>query len=458
MGPEATESDFVSGALVRRIELPLKAKEQTSPLDQEFDGDNRPANTKPTVVIKIEEEEDEGEGEGEGEGDDHGEDPGFNDFTVTSMADCSSGGSSGRAASSSSSAAEALPRPMEGLHEVGLPPFLKKTYEMVEDPASDAVVSWSRNGKSFVVWDQHEFSKDLLPKYFKHNNFSSFIRQLNTYGFRKIDSDRWDFAHEFFQRGKKPLLNNIRRRARASQSHPRRAGMSLTISENKRTVDVEAQAEIMKKDGDELRLEIFKLRQEQEISQNEISAIEERIRRAENRHQHMFLFLAKAVRNPNFVQQLIQKKRSSDPEMRQLKMAGGHSKKRPRLQMPIDPEAAEFLIEVMKPNLSDDNQESGGFPASGDGEVTGCELGQEPRNGEITPSEPDCVFSDMSEVYQVVSDNLLGDIGNVENEEIAEALKDSNLYLEFEGLIRKSRDWEGYEAEFLEPAAVGAMP
>ncbi|OWM83129.1 hypothetical protein CDL15_Pgr011811 [Punica granatum] len=64
----------------------------------------------------------------------------------------------------------------------------------------------------------------------------------------------------------------------------------------------------------------------------------------------------------------------------------------------------------------------------------------------------------MSEVYQVVSDNLLGDIGNVENEEIAEALKDSNLYLEFEGLIRKSRDWEGYEAEFLEPAAVGAMP
>lgn len=62
-----------------------------------------------------------------------------------------------------------------------LPPFLAKTYEMVEDPSSDSIVSWSANNKSFVVWDPTEFARDLLPKFFKHNNFSSFIRQLNTY-------------------------------------------------------------------------------------------------------------------------------------------------------------------------------------------------------------------------------------------------------------------------------------
>jgi heat shock transcription factor len=60
-------------------------------------------------------------------------------------------------------------------------PFLTKTYQLVEDPAVDDVISWNEDGSTFVVWRPAEFARDLLPKYFKHNNFSSFVRQLNTY-------------------------------------------------------------------------------------------------------------------------------------------------------------------------------------------------------------------------------------------------------------------------------------
>lgn len=62
-----------------------------------------------------------------------------------------------------------------------LPPFLVKAYDMVDDPSTDSIVGWSPSNKSFIVWNPPEFCRDLLPRFFKHNNFSSFIRQLNTY-------------------------------------------------------------------------------------------------------------------------------------------------------------------------------------------------------------------------------------------------------------------------------------
>lgn len=79
---------------------------------------------------------------------------------------------------------------MEGTSNKGLlecgrkctpPPFLLKTYMLVEDPATDDVISWNAKGTAFVVWQPPEFARDLLPTLFKHSNFSSFVRQLNTY-------------------------------------------------------------------------------------------------------------------------------------------------------------------------------------------------------------------------------------------------------------------------------------
>ncbi|CAI9753475.1 unnamed protein product [Fraxinus pennsylvanica] len=94
-------------------------------------------------------------------------------------------------------------------------PFLTKTYQLVDDPTTNHIVSWGEDETTFVVWRPSEFARDLLPNYFKHNNFSSFVRQLNTYGFRKIVPDRWEFANDFFKKGEKQLLCEIHRRKTA---------------------------------------------------------------------------------------------------------------------------------------------------------------------------------------------------------------------------------------------------
>ncbi|KAL7581182.1 hypothetical protein ACA910_005971 [Epithemia clementina (nom. ined.)] len=104
------------------------------------------------------------------------------------------------------------------------PVFLRKTYKMI-DTAHSSIATWSDGGTTFVVKDTEKFAAEVIPEFFKHNNFSSFVRQLNFYGFRKIKSDPlrirdaesseesrfWKFRHEKFQRGREDLLGEIRK-------------------------------------------------------------------------------------------------------------------------------------------------------------------------------------------------------------------------------------------------------
>lgn len=198
------------------------------------------------------------------------------------------------------------PQPREGLHDTGPPPFLTKTFDMVDDPTTNHIVSWNRGGSSFVAWDPHSFSTNLLPRYFKHNNFSSFVRQLNTYGFRKIDPDRWEFANEGFLSGQKHLLRNIKRRKALSQPLTQQQAPDACVEVGRFGLDGEIDR--LKRDKQVLMMELVKLRQQQQNARSYIQAMEQRLQAIEQKQQQMMQFLARAMQNPAFLQQLVQQK------------------------------------------------------------------------------------------------------------------------------------------------------
>ncbi|KAL1917063.1 uncharacterized protein VTP21DRAFT_5261 [Calcarisporiella thermophila] len=118
--------------------------------------------------------------------------------------------------------------------------FVHKLHSMLEDDRNSELIRWADMGDIFFVTDPTEFSRTILPQYFKHNNWQSFVRQLNMYGFHKVNdlfhsnspdaqnSACWEFKHPSFLRGRPELLANIKRKCPKSQSSLGMGKPSLT--------------------------------------------------------------------------------------------------------------------------------------------------------------------------------------------------------------------------------------
>jgi hypothetical protein len=63
--------------------------------------------------------------------------------------------------------------------------FLSKLYDILNNSTYKEIIYWNKEGKGIIISNVNEFRTIVLPKYYKHSNYSSFVRQLYLYGFHK---------------------------------------------------------------------------------------------------------------------------------------------------------------------------------------------------------------------------------------------------------------------------------
>lgn len=102
-------------------------------------------------------------------------------------------------------------------------PFVRKLYDMVSSPETDALIGWAEEGRSFWIRDPDALETLLLPRVFKHNRIAFFTKQLKSYGFKQrlgpsILSVAKEWYHEGgrFVRGDESKLDTILRSGSAN--------------------------------------------------------------------------------------------------------------------------------------------------------------------------------------------------------------------------------------------------
>lgn len=103
-------------------------------------------------------------------------------------------------------------------------PFPEKLYEMLaseSDDSPDGIVSWIPHGRAFIVRKPKQFTSAIMPKYFRQTKLTSFQRQLNLYGFRRITqgADSGAYYHELFLRGRPQLCMRMVRQKVKGTGH-----------------------------------------------------------------------------------------------------------------------------------------------------------------------------------------------------------------------------------------------
>jgi hypothetical protein len=161
------------------------------------------------------------------------------------------------------------------------PIFLEKTFVMIStcDPA---LAGWTEDGTMFVIKDQKTFEQQIIPQFFDHNKFSSFARQLNFYGFRKMQSRAIynddvnketakyvTFFNEKFQRDRKDLLKGIQRSTKGGNNAASSQEQQKEINSLKdRVTQLESNNNVLQEQLNALQSQINQLFSNQNVPQS----------------------------------------------------------------------------------------------------------------------------------------------------------------------------------------------
>lgn len=67
-----------------------------------------------------------------------------------------------------------------------------------------SILRWGDNKHTIEIYDKNALIEKILPRYFRHNRFESFVRQMNLYGFKKIrTSGKHSFINIELKHGKR---------------------------------------------------------------------------------------------------------------------------------------------------------------------------------------------------------------------------------------------------------------
>ena len=141
--------------------------------------------------------------------------------------------------------------------------FPEKLFKILQNEKNHSIIHWDEEGKIVEIKNKFKFS-NIIEKNFKGQNYNSFIRQLNLYGFEKLPnlkkSDKECFILENFRENAD--INDIKKIKRKKKN----------TNKNKEIKEIKDNKEI--KDDKEINEKIDKILSEIEKEKNDLKIIE----------------------------------------------------------------------------------------------------------------------------------------------------------------------------------------